>query len=137
MGWAWASKKNQSAPAACRAPAGTLPGSWHQITSLRSLNLSYNALEGPLPLEWGRLFQLETLKLGECPLHLPWAGGGWHACLLRGALAPVQGMGWAAGGQCGACTAVQFVALGELTCHCVCWLTPATNCLPACPRRRQ
>ena len=44
------------------ACAGTLPASWANNTSLRSLNLSDNNFTGSLPQQWAALSQLQALN---------------------------------------------------------------------------
>lgn len=42
--------------------AGTLPASWANNTSLRSLDLSDNNFTGSLPQQWAALSQLQALN---------------------------------------------------------------------------
>lgn len=58
--------------------AGTLPASWANNTSLRSLDLSNNNFTGSLPQEWALLSQLRTLNVSHNSLSgaIP---SSWHS----------------------------------------------------------
>ena len=63
--------------------AGTLPASWANNTSLRTLNLSDNNFTGSLPQQWAALSQLQTLNASRNTLSgtIPssWSNGSMHS----------------------------------------------------------